>query len=66
MTRKQKELLAFAVMQRAASLLEDWDEATTRGWHQDLADIDRDEAAHVIAGWMKKLPGTLWDTRLPD
>lgn len=64
MTKKDKELLAGAVINHVANLFEDWEMVTTEGFHSDIAHLDLNEARKVVAGWMKKLPGKMWDRRL--
>lgn len=63
MTHKQREKLAFAVMSQVGNLFEFWDESAGQ-YH--LQDVDVREAKTIVAGWMAKLPGTIWDTRLGD
>jgi hypothetical protein len=46
------------LMQAAGNILEFWDE------RDGTADIDSIDAQQWLAGWLKDLPGTAWDTRL--
>jgi hypothetical protein len=62
MTRSQKEALVSLVLNRVGDIIEFWGEIAT-----DLANegVTSQEAAEVLASWMKRLPGTAWDARLP-
>ncbi len=55
MTNQQKQALAFSVATQAAKLIEFWSESI-RGYHQDLAGIDPEEARAQIRKWMLRLP----------
>ena len=61
MTRDQKNELAYLVRNRVADIVEFWGEMTEG---TDLESVDPEEAREVIAGWMRRLPGNIWDTRL--
>jgi glutaredoxin-related protein len=63
LTRKQQEALASLVMQQVANLKE---YSEMRDSEPDLADVSSDEIGKQLSIWMKKLPGTIWDTRLPQ
>lgn len=36
------------------------------GENDELSDLDVEEAQRVLASWMAKLPGDVWDYRLGD
>lgn len=55
---ERKRLVAQILLQQAGDLLEHWDEVPF------TEDLDIIEAREWIAGWLKNLPGTAWDTRL--
>jgi hypothetical protein len=55
---EQKRAVAVMLMQAAGNILEFWSE------RDDVEDIDPDLAQQWLAGWLKDLPGTQWDTRL--
>jgi hypothetical protein len=55
---ERKRLVAQILIQQAGDLLEHWDEVPY------TEDLDLVEAREWIAGWLKNLPGTAWDTRL--
>lgn len=55
---EQKRAVALMPMQAAGNILEFW------GERDDTEDIDGDAAQQWLAGWLKDLPGTAWDTRL--
>ena len=60
LSNRQKEELAFFVMSRVADLVE-YPEMWQSGI---LADCDPSAVREILATWMRKLPGKMWDTRL--
>lgn len=63
LTRKQQEALASLVMAQVANLLE---YSEMRESEHELEDVSVEEIGKQLSIWMKKLPGTIWDTRLPQ
>lgn len=53
-----KRDVALMLMQAAGNMLEFWSEL------DGTEDIDVTDAQKWLAGWLKDLPGTAWDTRL--
>ena len=64
MTNEEKRLLAAALIDSAANLLEVI--GNKDGYHNDLVGINRDEAAAQLAKWLKSLPGDYWNNALPQ
>ena len=62
LTRKQQEALASLVMQQVANLKE---YSEMRDSEPELAEVSSEEIGKQLSIWMKKLPGTIWDNRLP-
>ncbi len=61
LTNAQKATLALALMHKAGDLVEFFTDMCP-----ELAEeIDAADAAAQLAVWLKKLPGSGWDTRLP-
>jgi len=56
--QERKRLVAQILIQQAGDLLEHWDDIPY------TEDLDIIEAREWIAGWLKNLPGTVWDVRL--
>ena len=67
MNRKQQDFLAFHCMVFSYDLIEYWDEMV-QGYYQVLVNesIDQETAEKQIAYWMRKLPGTVWHTGIPE
>jgi len=66
MTRHQKEALAYALLGQAGDLIEFWHDYLRSGKLPDnLAGVDVEEAAEQLTQWLKRLPGDIWDNRLP-
>lgn len=63
LTKQQKAILAFEVINRIADMVEFRTEIVT---DPVLADLTTDEIAAQLTMWLKGLPGDAWDTRLPD
>jgi hypothetical protein len=63
LTRKQQNALAFLVMSKVADLAE-YPEMLHGEY--DLRGVDMEVVAQQLSSWMKKLPGTTWDDRLPQ
>jgi glutaredoxin-related protein len=63
LTRKQQEALASLVMHQVANLKE---YPEMREGEPDLANVSAEEIGKQLSIWMKKLPGTIWDNRLPQ
>lgn len=62
MNNDQKRILAAALLNKAGDLVEFFAELCP-----ELAEeISADDAAAQLAVWLKNLPGSAWDTRLPD
>ncbi len=62
MTREQKDRLAAAVLSEVGNLFEFWDEQAP---NHGINDLDREEAAQVVAQWLSRLPGSSWSAFLP-
>ena len=63
LTRKQQEALAGLVMQQVANIKE---YPEMREGEPELADVSSEEIGKQLSIWMRKLPGTIWDNRLPQ
>ena len=63
LSRRQQEALAYLVMQQAANLKE---YPELRESEPDLDGVSSEAIARQLSIWMKKLPGSIWDTRLPQ
>lgn len=63
MTNLDKHLLAGALINAAANLVEVMHDGS--GYHSDIEHIPAAEAAAQLASWLKNLPGSSWDDRLP-
>ena len=62
MNNDQKRLLAAALLNKAGDLVEFFAEQCP-----ELAEeVSTDDAAAQLAVWLKNLPGSAWDNRLPD
>lgn len=60
--REKKHAVALALLSQAGDLVEFWTEKTD---HEEWAgEIDAEFARACIAGWLNRLPGTMWDVRL--
>ena len=64
MRRDLKHALAYAVIVATADMIDDWTGTVLR--HPELARTQPDEAAEVVAHWLRTLPGREWDDRLPE
>ena len=66
-TRAQRQAVASAiVLAGAGNALSSFGEAPGSGYYDQLAGLDYDLVAAITADLLKGLPGTAWDTRLPD
>ncbi len=61
LTNKQKAALAGALMDRAGTLLEFWDEMAPE---YGIEDIPADDAARQLGRWLFNLPGDKWHSLL--
>lgn len=62
LTIDQKRTLAAALLSKAGDLVEFFPELCP-----ELAEeVDAADAGAQLAVWLKNLPGSAWDTRLPD
>lgn len=64
LTQKQKRALADLLLREAGAIVEFWSEKTE--FFDDLHGVSPDDAAEVLAHWLKSLPGDSWDFRLPE
>lgn len=64
MTNADKRALAQALITAAANLLDVMHDGS--GYHNDIEHIEYAEAAKQLARWLKDLPGSAWDIRLPQ
>lgn len=66
LTKNQKALLAQAVIQRVADMVEfpEMYKDDLLNGEPALADADPVEVREQLAVWMRRMPGTAWDTRL--
>ena len=64
LTREQQRELAALVMGRIADIAEFWEEMTEDS--PSLTEADYHAACAQLARWANRLPGDIWDTRLPD
>lgn len=64
LTRDEKNALAVRLMHQAGNLIEFFDEmvADEEG---TFAQVSAQDAAWQLSRWLRHLPGTDWDTRLP-
>jgi hypothetical protein len=62
MTNEQKRLLARILLTQAGNIVEFWSEI---GRDLEAEGIDAKDAAVCLSSWLRALPGTEWDTRLP-
>lgn len=60
LTREQQRLLVRAVLSQVGNLVE------FQSDYADIADLDPVAVREQLARWMGRLPGTVWDVRLPD
>ncbi|MBF6085192.1 hypothetical protein IU485_27850 [Nocardia cyriacigeorgica] len=66
MKRQHREALALAAIHQVANLVEGWPDLLEEGVLDPvLEDLDPAEAAQQLGKWMARLPGRLWDDRLP-
>jgi len=63
LTHKQKAALAHHVMVRVGDLMEMEDAKLA---NEELMGIDRKLMGAQLAAWVSYLPGSYWDTRLPQ
>lgn len=61
--RETKQAVAWALMNAAGDLVEFWNEKFEA--FGETPPCDAEEAAEMMAGWLKGLPGSDWDNRLP-
>lgn len=61
LTRKQKEALAFKLLIHAGDIVEYWGTGT-----DEMEGVTSEQVAAQLAVWLKGLPGTVWDNRLPQ
>lgn len=62
--REVKQAVAWELMVAAGDVVEFWTQRfEDRG---KTPPCDAKEAAEMIAGWLKTLPGKDWDNRLPN
>lgn len=60
LSKAQKEAIVFALMAKAGDIVEYW---TEQG---GLDGIPADIGAAYICSLMRRMPGTIWDTRIPQ
>lgn len=63
LTRKQQEALASLVLSRVADIAE-YEEI--RELSDEIKELPTEQIKLQLSVWMKKLPGTIWDNRLPQ
>jgi hypothetical protein len=61
--RASGQALAQLLASRAGDIVEFWDEM--KGDIPELADVSAEEAATALGTWLSRLPGGVWDTRIP-
>lgn len=63
MTNEQKQALALELLSKAGDLLEFWDEQMFL--NDLLNEVTAAAAGKQLAIWLKNLPGSMWDKRIP-
>jgi len=64
LTNLQKEALVLHLLNQIGNSVEFWDE--TQKANESLQGISVEEARLQYALWLEKLPGKVWDKRLPE
>jgi hypothetical protein len=70
MTPRQKHAAAVLLFRAAGDALDLLEEVRSElregyDYHRDLDGLSHDEIAAQLAMWLRGLPGTEWDSRLP-
>jgi hypothetical protein len=60
----QKAALVALLLTQAGNAVEVWEDLQER--NESLQGITAEEAALQFALWLQRLPGTVWDERLPQ
>ena len=64
MTKEQKALLAYEIMDAAVNRIVTNNENDL--WPDELKTLSPEEISQQIAKWLDRLPGHLWHTSLPS